>query len=112
MRAGDLKDTVNVMRPTEAKTAGGQPQGKDRVIRSEVHCFIDPVSGSEAEIARQQTGVAAFAVQMYGDPAARIERNDYLTGCDLGSRVLFISYVNDVHRNHSKLVLTCGENPK
>lgn len=109
MRAGDLRHTVNVMRPTEATGSLGETQGEPKLICKNWPCSIAVMSGRELELARQNFAAANLKVEGYGDPRNPFKATDYLTGGSIGGRVLNVGFVNDLKQNGLELSLVCGE---
>ena len=98
---------VTVCCPPDALGDDGQPRGQDGVLRKDVPCSIDPVSGIESDTAGQLTAITSYTVKLYGDPARKISPRDYLK---LGNRTLSVQSVIDPSMAQlGELTLVCGE---
>lgn len=106
MRAGDLRQRVNVMRPTKTEGTVGQTQGNPETIIRNWPCSIEALSGRELELARSTFAAATLKVEGYGDPKKPIKETDYL---EFGERKLYVGFVNDQDQNGVELSLVCGE---
>lgn len=103
----NLRHIVTVKRPRQGNLGTrGQKQGEDETIYAEWPCSIETLSGSEAELARQNFPTASLSVAGYTDPAKPIKATDYLL---LGTRRINVGFVNDVDQMGLKAELICGE---
>lgn len=105
-----LNKIVDIRCPPDAVDESGQPRGVDGVVRREVPCSIEPVSGQESETGGQQQAITSYRVELYGDPNKPIRHRDYLT---LGPRQFNVEHIADPSLNQlGKLTLICGERHK
>jgi hypothetical protein len=102
----NMRHVVTVMRPAEAVGSLGQTQGQPTTIYQNWPCSIKTVGGSESVQGQQIGGSRTLEVEGYTDPKKPIRTEDYL---QLGTRVLNVSFVDDVDQNGVKVRLLCGE---
>jgi len=108
MRAGQLRHTVNVMRP--APPRGDRDQEDDpQVLREKVQCSIETISGREAQRLQQMYPTATHRVKMWGDPAKPLSAADWLIELPSNRRLNIIPPINDKQRNGLDLELVCIE---
>lgn len=108
----NMLHVVNVMRPTENLTDGGQKQNAECVLKN-WPCSIEPLSGREAERVHATFPEASLKVEGYGNPQKPFRRTDWLElkATDGALRKLHIADIQDEMQNGIELTLFCGENP-
>ena len=98
---------VTVKRPPSGNHGTrGQKQGEDETIYANWPCSIVTLSGSEAELARQNFATASLKVSGYTDPKKLIQATDYL---QFGTRTLHVGFVNNIDQLGLEAELLCGE---
>lgn len=115
MNISSMLHVVDVLEPVEALDSRGQLAGSPKVYMRNVPCSIKPLSGREAEIARQLVPLATLQVEMWGEPSLPIDERMKLRqhggkkradGTDL---LIEVQFVNDLKRNGCELQLLCTE---
>lgn len=98
---------VNVCCPPTALGDDGQPRGNAGVLRRDVPCSIEALSGTESDVGGQQTAITNYTVKLYGDPERKIRHTDWLT---LGPRKFAVQSIDDPSMGQlGELTLICGE---
>lgn len=85
----------------------GQPSGSDDLVVSGIHARIEPLSGTELEIARQEHSTVTHVITIRYQPAlADLGAQHYFLW---GSRKFYISSVINPEERNIALVCTCTE---
>lgn len=93
--SGDALDTL------------GQPSGPDDLVASGIHARIEPLSGSELEIARQEHSTVTHVITIRYQPSlSGLGPAHYFKW---GSRKFYISSVINPEERNVALVCTCTE---
>jgi len=109
IRPGRLRHTVDIYRdPTGAYGTSGENQGQPQLIKANVPCSIDTLSGRQLEQARAQWDAAVLQVDMFADPAWNLDSRCYLK---FGTRRLYVGFVNNIEQAGFEYQLLCGESP-
>jgi hypothetical protein len=102
-----MQHAVDIYRdPTGAYGTRGELIGSDALVAKDVPCSIVTLSGREAEQARSSFPYAAHQVEMFGDPAWRLDEFCKLV---FGERVLHVGHVYDVDQRGVEFILLVGE---
>lgn len=107
MKIGKLRHRVDVQ-TKGAATAGdrGQPVASWVNLYSDIYAGVEPLSGREAELARQLVPQASFKVTLrYHADITTQERIVF------GSQILNIGYINNPEQRNLWLILLCEAEP-
>lgn len=97
---------VQIKLPAAAGGDRGQRSGSDALVMDAVLCSIEPLSGTELELARQKYASVTHRVCLFGDPSVPLTTRHYLL---FGSRKLQIGYLGNAEETGYEYQLLCGE---
>lgn len=79
LRAGELTNEGKVLRPSDGNLdANGQKIGQPVTVYPSFRFSLTPLSGRDAELARQNFAAATYTVEGYTDPKKPITEADYI----------------------------------
>ncbi len=106
---GKMRHRVDVYEPVSQSLnsdSRGQRAAADKLIRANVPCSIQTISGREAALANQLQIEVTLMVRMNGDPAKPMTARQRL---NRGGVWMEVAHVNDVNQDGRNLELLCGE---
>ena len=112
VRAGNLRHSVDLYREdgadgTDTTNEYGQPSGSDDLVKSGLHCRVEPLSGREFELARQTDSRATHAVTLrYSSDWSALDHRHYFL---FGTRKLRVSSLVNPEERNIALRVICGE---
>lgn len=97
---------VQIKLPAAATGSRGQRSGADTLVMNNVWASIEPLAGTELELARQKYAAVTHRVCLFGDPNNPLTTKHYIL---FGSRKLQIGFTGNGEETGYEYQLLCGE---